>query len=156
MSVFFVLISNVCPDHLFIESNRGHKVTSGPEILTCEILGLPGKSSCYRYRTLPFDIANHILYRVLRRNANTDMHVIQHQMTFHNLTFLLFRQLPQYLTKMLADRSKYHFLTPLRNKYHMIFAIPFRMTKTLVLFHLILLTFDRVRRIRLTVALGQT
>jgi O-6-methylguanine DNA methyltransferase len=30
------------------------------------------------------------------------------------------------------------------------------MTKTLVLFHLILLTFDRVRRIRLTVALGQT
>ena len=57
MSVFFVLIPVVSPDHLLIESNRGHKVTSGPEILTCEILALPGKSSRYRYRTFPFDIA---------------------------------------------------------------------------------------------------
>ena len=156
MSVFFVLIPDVSPDHLLIESNRGHKVTSSPEILTREILSLPGKSSRYRYRTLPFDIANHIRYRVFRRNADADMHVIQHQMPFHNLTFLLLRQLAQCLAKMLADRSKYHFLAPLRYKYHMIFAIPFRMTETLVLFHLILLTFDRVRRIRLTVALGQT
>lgn len=142
--------------YLLIESTRGHKVTSGPEILTCEILRLPGRSSRYRYRTLPFDIANHIRYRVLRWNADADMHVIQHQMPFHNLTFLLFRQLAQCLAKMLADRSKYHFLAPLRYKHHMIFAIPFRTTKTLVLFHLIPLTFDRVRRIRLTVALGQT
>ena len=57
MSVFFVLIPDVSPDHLLIESNRGLNVTSGPEILTGEILGLPGKSSRYRYRTFPFDIA---------------------------------------------------------------------------------------------------
>ena len=156
MSIFFVLISDISPDHLLIESNRGHKVSSGPEIFACEILGLSGKSSRYRYRTLPFDIANHIRYRVLRRYADADMHMIQHQMPFHNLTFLLCLQLAQYLSKMLADRPKYHFLSPLWYKYHVIFAVPFRMAKTLVFFHLILLTFDRVRRIRLTVALGQT
>jgi hypothetical protein len=62
------------------------------------------------------------------------MYVIRHQMAFHYLTLLLFRQLAQYLAKMLSDRSKYHFLLPLRDKYNVIFAIPFRMTKTLVLF----------------------
>src|ERR1035437_3545066 len=156
MSVFFVLTSDVSPDHLFIKSNRGHKVTSGPEILSREILRLPCKPPRYRYRTLPFDIPNDIRHRVFRWNADTDMHVIRHQMAFYNLAFLLHRQLAKYLAKMLSDRTKNHLLPPLRYKYHVIFAVPFRMIKTLVLFHLILLTFDRVRRIRLTAALGQT
>jgi hypothetical protein len=56
MSVFFVLISDVSPDHLLVQSNCGHKVTSGPKVLTGKILGLPGKSSRYRDRTLPLDI----------------------------------------------------------------------------------------------------
>lgn len=156
MSIFLVLISDVCPDHLFVESNRGYKITSRPEILSDEIPGFPGESSRYRYCTLPFDIPDYIRYRVLRRNANADMHVIRHQVPFYYLTFFLFRQLPQYLAEMFADRSKYHLLPPLRDKDNVIFAIPLRMTKTLILFHLILLTLDRVRRIRLTVALGQT
>ena len=138
MRVFFVLISDVSSDHLLIESNRGHKVTSGPKILTCEIPGLPGKSSCYRNRTLPFNIDNRIRYRLFWQNADANMHVIRHQMPFHNLAFLLCRQLAQYPAKMLTDRSKYHLLSSLRDKYHVIFAIPFRMTKTLVLFHLII------------------
>ncbi len=60
MRVFFVLISDVSPDHLLIESNRGHKATSGPKILTCEIPGFSGESSRYRNRPLPFDLATHI------------------------------------------------------------------------------------------------
>jgi len=156
MCILLVLFFDVCPDHLFVESYRGHKVTSRPEILSSEILGLSGKSSGYRYRTFPFDISNHIRYRVFRRNAYADMNAIGHQMPFHDLTLLLFRQLAQYLPKILSNRSKYHFLSPLRYKDNVIFAIPFRMKKTLVFFHLILLTFDRVRRIRLTVARGQT
>src|ERR1035437_3067044 len=156
MSVFVVLTSDVRPDHRLIKSNHGHKITSGPEILTREVLRLSRKSPRYRYRTLSFDIPNHIRHRVLRRNADTDMHVIRHQMAFHNLAFLLYCQLSKYLAKMLSDRSKYQLLPPLRYKYHVILAVPFRMTKTLVIFYLILLTFDRVRTIRLTVALGQT
>lgn len=85
------MILDVSLDHLFIESNHGNKVTATSEILTREILGLPGKSSHYRYRTLPFDMANYIQYRVFRRNADVDMRVTQHQMPFHNQTFLLFR-----------------------------------------------------------------
>src|SRR3990170_1744807 len=118
MSVFRVLISDVCPDHFLIESNRGHKISSRPEIFSCEVLGLPGKPPRYRYRALSFDVPNHIRYRVLRRYADADMHVIWHQMPFHYLTFLLQRQLAHYLAKMLSDRSEYHFLSPLRDKYY--------------------------------------
>lgn len=50
------------------------------------------------------------------------------------------------------SQHKSHFLAPPRYKCHIIFAIPFRMTETLVLFHLILLIFDRFRRIMLIVA----
>ncbi len=84
------------------------------------------------------------------------MYVIRHQRPFYYLAFLLFRQLPQYLAEMFSDRSKYHFLPSLRDKDNVIFAIPLRMAKTLVLFHLITLTLDRVRRIRPAGALGQT
>src|ERR1035437_7239859 len=110
MSVFFVLISDVSPDHLFIKSNRGHKVTSGPEILSREILRLPCKSPRYRYRTLPFDIPNNIRHRVLRWNADTNMHVIRHQMPLYNMAFVLDCQLTKYLAKMLAIHAKYHLL----------------------------------------------
>ncbi len=101
--------------YIFIESNRGHQLTSSSEILTREIHGLPCKSSRYRYRTLSFGIANHIRYRVFRRNADADIHVIRDQISFHNLTFLLFRQLAQCPAKILADHSKYHFDAPFQS-----------------------------------------
>ena len=93
---------------------------------------------------------------MLRWDTDANMHMIQHQVAFHNLTFLLFRQLVEYFSKMLSDRSENHLLASLGYKYHVIFAIPLRMTKTLVLSHLILLTFSQVSRIRQTVAHGQT
>ena len=89
-------------------------------------------------------------------NADAQVHMILLQMPFYYLAFLLFRYFMEQRTKVFAYRPKYHLFSPLRNKHHMIFAIPLRMTKTLVLFHLTLLTFDQVSRVRLTVALGQT
>ena len=93
---------------------------------------------------------------MLRRYADAQMHMIRFQMSFYYLAFFLFRNLGVQYTKVFTYRTKYHLLSSLRNKHYMIFAIPLRMTKTLVFFHLILLTLGQVRRIRETVSHGQT
>lgn len=49
----------------------------------------------------------------------------------HFALFLL-RQFPKYLPKIPTQRPVYRFLAPLRNKHHVMFAIPFRMIQTLV------------------------
>jgi hypothetical protein len=69
------------------------------------------------------------------RNAQTHMNVIRHQVPFDNLTTLLLRQLMKYLAQMLAQLTKHHFSPSLRDEYNVVFAIPSRVTQTLVLSH---------------------
>ncbi len=63
------------------------------------------------------------------------MNVIRHQVPFNNLTTLLLRQVVKYLTQMLAQLTKHHFSPSLRDKDNVVFAIPSRVTQTLVLSH---------------------
>jgi len=63
------------------------------------------------------------------------MNVICHQMPFHYLAALLLSQLMEYRPQMLSQLAKHHFAPSLRDKHHMIFAIPSRVTQTLILSH---------------------
>ena len=62
---------------------------------------------------------------MLQWNTDAHMHMILHQMPFHDLAFLLDCQFMKHLSKMFADCTEYHFLAPFRNKRHVVFAIPF-------------------------------
>src|SRR5882724_6038495 len=140
-------MSDVRPHNLFIQPYRGHKITSRPKILAREIPGLTRESPGYANGTLAFDKSHYITHRVLGRNADTHVNVIGHQMALHNLAFLLLRQLMQHASKVLAHRSKYRLLSPFRDKYHVVFAVPARVRQALVLFHPMLLFLGRNRSI---------
>ena len=87
------------------------------------------------YRTLAFDVPDHSRYRILRRNAQTHLHVITHHVTFDNLRFLMPRQLVEYLPELPAQQPEYFLLPSLRNKHYVIFSVPSRVAQALVFFH---------------------
>ena len=49
------------------------------------------ESSRNRDRTLSLDIPHYVRYRILRRNAQTHVHVISHQMPLYYLRLLVLR-----------------------------------------------------------------
>lgn len=121
-----LLIANVLSDHRLIPPNRRYKVPSGPEVLTDKISLLlpihPGQMD----RALALDIPNHLRHRVLRRYRYHHVHVIRHQVPFLNPAFLLQRQLAKYLSKVLPQLPVQRLSPTLRNEYHVVFALPFR------------------------------
>jgi hypothetical protein len=56
------------------------------------------------------------------------VHVIGLQMPFFDPTLLLPRQLPKHLAQVLPQLPLQPFASALRNKYHVLFAFPLRMT----------------------------
>ncbi len=54
--------------------------------------------------------------------------MIQHQVPFLYPALLLTSQLPQYFSKVLPQLFVQHFSSTLGNKYHMVFALPLRVT----------------------------
>ncbi len=69
-------------------------------------------------------------------------------MAFNYLTALLLSLLMEYRPQMLTQLPKYLFAMPLGNKYNVIFAIPSRVTQTLILSHFgfskLLIKFTRI------------
>ena len=132
--IFLFLISDIRSDHLLVQPNRGYEIPTSPETFSREI---PSSTQLarYCYRTFTFDKTYYMRHQVLGWNTYTHVNVIQHQMAFHNRAFLLICQIVQRFPYMLPELAKYQFLSPLRNKYHMIFTIPACMTQTLVLLH---------------------
>src|SRR5512143_138246 len=75
--LFGFLVPNVCNDGGFIQSYRGHKVTSCPKVLARKIPFLSHKKPGDQDRPLPFQVANHIRYRVLRRYSQAPVNMIR-------------------------------------------------------------------------------
>src|SRR5512138_165407 len=61
--------------------------------------------------------------------------MIAHQVPFPNLTLLVPRQFPKQTAQVLAQRAVERFASVFRDEYHMVFAFPFRMIKTLIFVH---------------------
>jgi len=143
--ILLFLIPYVGSDHFFIQPYRSDKVASGPEDFSGEVPCPTSEPAGYRYRAFALDVAHYVGHRILRRYAQTHVHVIRHQVPFYYFRFFVLRQFPEYLSQVPSQTSKDRFLPSLRDKYHMVFAIPPRMRKTLVLPHgFLLLSWSRV------------
>ena len=60
-----------------------------PKVFAGEIALSATKRPGYLNGTFPLDVSDHIRHRILRRNTQTHMHVIPHQVPFDDLRFLV-------------------------------------------------------------------
>ena len=107
----------------------------GPNPLPSVISLSPQKVPRHVNRTLALDVSHHARYRQFRRHIDQHVHVIRHDMPFFYPTFFMLRQSVKHLSQMFPYYSIQLPFPVLRNKYYVIFALPFCMTKTSVVFH---------------------
>ena len=122
-SIRFFLFADVLADLLQLEPDRGHGVTTGPEMLPREVSLLAAQSG-YGDSALPFEKPDHRGHRVLRGNRYTHMHVIRHQMSIQNLALFLPGQSVEDFSQVPARLSKQHLAPSLGNENDMAFAVP--------------------------------
>lgn len=118
-----VLLADVLAHLLQVEPGCAHRVTAGPEVFAGEV-SLLSAQACNRNGTLPRQEPNHRGDWVLGWNRDTHVHMVRHQMPFHNLAFLLFRQRLEHCSQLLAYLPEDHFPAPFGNDYHVILAVP--------------------------------
>ena len=73
---------------------------------------------------LPFEEPDDRRHRVLGGNRYAHMHMVQLQMSFDDLAFLLPGQGMENLPELTANSSKQHLPPPLGDKHHVVFAVP--------------------------------
>ena len=61
---------------------------------------------------------------MLRRNRDAHMHVVRHQVSLHDLAFLLLRQRVENRAQLAADIPKDRFPPSFRHEYNMVLAVP--------------------------------
>src|SRR5215831_646254 len=86
-------------------------------------------------RRFPLDKAHHLRHRVLRGNGEEHVHVIPHHVPLFNPTFLLLCQRTEDLPEMPPQLMVERFPTILRDKHHMILAVPRGMAESLDVWH---------------------
>jgi hypothetical protein len=133
--LFGFLVADVLDDRRFVQSYRGYKVAPGPEVLAREIPLLSHKKPSDHDRALPFQVPNHVRYRVFRRYPQAHVNMIRSQMPLDNFHVLMAGQFVKHLAKHPSDLTIDHFLPPLGNENNVIFAIPFCVTQTSILCH---------------------
>src|SRR5664280_1588683 len=124
--VLFLLRADVLSNQRLVPPHRGHEVSPRPETLPPKILLPSSVHSCQVNRTLPFDKPDHLRHGVLGRDRNHHVYVIRQQMPFLNPAFLLLRQFAEHLSQILPQFPIQRLPATLRDKHHMVFALPFR------------------------------
>ena len=85
----------------------------------------------HHQRTLPLQVSHETRYADLRWDAQHQMYVIRHQMSFQNLYSFVFTQCPYYFLQALSILIVNYFSSILWCEYDMVFAHPFRMRQTI-------------------------
>jgi len=124
-SVFAFLLLNVLADSFFVTSYSGYKISSGPEIVTCEVFLSPKKRPCNVDGALAFDVTYYLSNRVLGWNRDEHVNMVGHEVAFQDFTFPLPSQLPEHLTQILAQLFEKRFAPAFGNPYHMVLAVPY-------------------------------
>ena len=101
--VFAFLLLNVLADSLFIPAYSGYKICSGPEALTRKVFLSPKKRPCDVDGTLAFDISHHLSNRILGRNRDEHVNMVQHQLAFQYIALPLSSQFPEDLAQILRS-----------------------------------------------------
>ena len=104
-SIRIFRLADVLANLLQLEPDGGHRVSTGPEMLSRKVPLLATQSG-YSNGTLPFEKPDHRSPRVLGGNRDTHMHMVRHQVPLQNLALFLpgqsvedFSQLPTRLSK---------------------------------------------------------
>src|SRR5215831_7299120 len=87
-SIRFLLVADVLADLLQLEPDRRDGIAPGPQMLARKV-PLSATQSGHRDRTLPLQEPDDGGYRVLGGNCDAHMHMVQLQMPFDDLAFLL-------------------------------------------------------------------
>jgi hypothetical protein len=74
------------------------------------------------YGALPLDVTDHLPHCVLWRDRDHQMHVVRHNVTLFDPTFLLQRQPLKYLAEMLPQLCIQRFSPTLGNEYDVVAA----------------------------------
>jgi len=107
----------------------------GPKVLPYEVALPLAVDPSQVDSALALDVPNHLRNRILWRDRNHHMDVIRHQMAFLDPARLLHRQSAEHFPKMMPQLAVKRLPAALGNEHHMIFALPFAVTWTLVIVH---------------------
>jgi len=133
--VLLLLFPDVFADYRLIATDRRDEVPARPEVLPHEVaLALP-IHPCQMNRALALDEADHLRHRVLRRDRDHHVHVIGHQVPFHDFALLLRGQLAKHLPKVPTQLCVQRPAPTLRDENHVILAVPCRVAQTFELVH---------------------
>jgi hypothetical protein len=134
-SVLNLLFLDIASDFLRVPAYRIHEEAPRPEVLP-HVIALPLQYvPRYVDRTLSLQIAHHAGNSQLRWNTDQHMHVIGQDMSFLDHTLFLLGQPVEHRPKLFAHHPEERPAAILRDKYDMVFALPFCMTQTSVFFH---------------------
>lgn len=134
-SILCLLLLDVASDPFRISSHCIDEKPSRPQVLP-SVIAFP-----FQYmprhvdRTLALQIPHYARHRQLRRNAHQHVHVIwQYMPLFYHAVFL-FGQTPEYRPQLPPHHSEKASPSVFRDKYDMVFALPFCMTLASVVLH---------------------
>ena len=115
--------------------NRVHEKAARPEVLP-GIVALPFEEvPCDMDRALALEVAHHAGNRQLWRNVDQHVDMIGQQVSLLDPTAFLFGQPMKHPAKFSTHDAKERSTPILRDKYDVVFALPFGVTQTAIVLH---------------------
>ena len=100
--VRLLLLADIRSDHRFVQTHGRHKIPARPKHLAGKVPFPTPETSGDQDRAFTLEVPYDIRYRVLRRNTQAHVHVIQHQVPFYDPRLLMRRKLVKNLSQVLA------------------------------------------------------
>ena len=122
--ILLLLVPNILTDDRLVPTDRRNEVTPRPEMLP-HTMALPlAVHTRYRHCTFPFAVTDHGRHRVLRRNRDQDVHMVDHLMPFFDPALLLPGQLSEHLTQVRSQFLVQGLATAFWDKHDVIVTLP--------------------------------
>ena len=136
--ISFFLLSDIFSHIPFITAYCAYPISCRPKMQSRHSSFLQ-QLPVYSYCTLPFQESYRVCNAIFWRDAQTQMHMVIHRMTFQQPYALLLTQVLQNLAYCCSEFPKYYLLPIFRYKYYVILALPSYMRQTFKAFHLLFL-----------------
>ena len=113
-------------DSLLITVYRGNKVSACPKTLAGKISHPTLHVACYRNGALAFDKADHLTHRMLRRNCDAHVDVVEAKVPFDYFALTLPSQLMEHISQIFPYVTVQDLASALGYPHNVILAIPHR------------------------------
>ncbi len=114
------LVAYVFPEDFLIPTDRRYEVAPSPEALPDKISFHLFVAPRYVDGTFSFDETHYLGHCLLVRNRYHHVHMIWHQVPFFDPVFFMLGQMPQFLSQIRPDTSKYRLLPVLGNEHNVV------------------------------------